>query len=162
VNMFDDKRLIFLHGLEGSSQGYKANLLRGLFPNLTTPDFSGALSERMDSLYRVVGDQTGWTVVGSSFGGLMGAMWTCRRPEQVRKLVLLAPALIWPDFASAPPAAVGVPTVVYHGTRDAIIPLEAVRRLAEQIFEKLEFYVVDDDHGLHATVNAIDWRALVE
>jgi len=36
-------RLIFIHGLEGSSQGVKATLLRGLFPGILTPDFRGSL-----------------------------------------------------------------------------------------------------------------------
>lgn len=158
---FDVKRLIFLHGLEGSSQGVKASLLRGLFPGMLTPDFNGGLDERMQALSAWLGEETGWTIVGSSFGGLMGVLFTCQRPAQVRRLVLLAPALVWPDFASAPPAPVDTPTVLYHGLRDAIVPLEPVRRLAQQVFENLELHVVDDDHGLYQTVHAIDWPALL-
>ena len=39
----DAARLIFIHGLEGTSQGVKATLLRGLFPGLLAPDFPGSL-----------------------------------------------------------------------------------------------------------------------
>lgn len=152
-----DYLLVFLHGLEGSSQGDKATLLRGLFPSILTPDFSGSLQERMTSLYSIIGERAGWTILGSSFGGLMAAMFACQRPHQVKKLVLLAPALIWPDFAANPPASIPVPTTIYHGSRDQLIPLEAVRKLAEQVFRNLVFYEVDDDHGLYKTVHQIDW-----
>ena len=159
--MPDLNKLIFIHGLEGSSQGVKATLLRGLFPGMLTPDFSGSLDERMSSLNTILGDAGGWTIAGSSFGGLMGALFTCRRPQQVERLILLAPALVWPDFAGTPPAPVSVPTTIYHGSRDEIVPLEPVRLLAEQVFLNLTFHVVDDDHGLYQTVHAIDWKALL-
>jgi pimeloyl-ACP methyl ester carboxylesterase len=153
--------IIFIHGLVSSGQSFKANLLREHFPAILTPDFDGTLEERMARLIPLLSGQSGWTIVGSSFGGLMGALFTCHHPEQVSKLVLLAPALIWPDFAQSPPPPVPVPTVVYHGRRDTLIPLELVRPLAEQVFLDLVFHEVDDDHSLHTTVQAIDWPALV-
>ena len=157
-----ERKRIFLHGLEGSSQGVKARLLRDLYPDMLAPDFSGSLEERMQQLRLVMGEMRGWTITGSSFGGLMGVLFTCQHPEQVEKLVLLAPALIWPDFASAPPAAVDTPTVVYHGSRDSLVPLEPTRWLAGQVFRNLEFHVVDDDHGLYRTVHEIDWKVLLD
>jgi pimeloyl-ACP methyl ester carboxylesterase len=155
-----DRYLIFIHGLISSGQSFKANLLRGTFPDILTPDFEGSLQERMAQLESILADQSGWVIIGSSFGGLMGALFTCQHPDQVKKLILLAPALIWPEFAQAPPPPVSVPTVVYHGLRDNIIPLDLVRPLAERAFTHLTFHAVDDDHGLKATVQAIDWRAL--
>ena len=159
--MSQAQNLIYLHGLDGSSQGVKARLLRGLFPGILTPDFSGSLDERMAQLVSILGDTEGWVMVGSSFGGLMAASFACQHPQQVRKLVLLAPALIWPDFAASPPAPVSMPVVIYHGTRDALIPLELVRELAGQVFTNLDFRAVDDDHGLYQTVHTIDWQAVV-
>ena len=159
--MIDPPKLIFLHGLEGSSQGVKASILRGLFPDMLIPDFSGPLDERMKALNESLGKSKGWTIVGSSFGGLMGALFTCRQPSQVRKLVLLAPALIWPDFASSPPEPVTVTTIMFHGKRDEHIPLEAVTQLAESVFENLELRIVDDDHGLYKTVHSLDWEELL-
>lgn len=159
--MLDPRRLIFIHGLEGSSQGVKATLLRGLYPEILTPDFPGDLAARMEKLRAVLDKGRNWTVVGSSFGGLMGALFTTEHPGQVRKLVLLAPALIWPDFASRPPGPVDTPTVVYHGRRDTLIPLNLVRNLAEQVFLNLEFHEVDDDHGLYQTVQALDWPVVL-
>lgn len=155
------RRLIFIHGLISSGQGFKGKLLRGLFPDILTPDFEGPLEDRMARLASILSDLSDWTIIGSSFGGLMGALFTCQHPEQVKKLILLAPALVWPDFAQAIPPPVSVPTTVYHGLQDDVIPLELVRPLAERVFLNLSFHAVDDEHGLHATVQAIDWPALV-
>ena len=156
-----NQNLIFIHGLMGSSQGDKATLLHGLFPSILTPDFSGSLDERMQGLNAILGDEAVWTIIGSSFGGLMAAIFACQRPGQVEKLVLLAPALIWPEFASNPPAPVGVPVTIYHGSHDKVIALDVARPLAEQVFRNLSFKVVDDDHGLHKTIHELDWHALL-
>jgi len=159
--MINPKRLIFIHGLEGTSQGVKAILLRELFPGILTPDFRGSLDERMKQLDNLLGKKEDWTIIGSSFGGLMGAIFTCLHPKQVRKLVLLAPALIWPDFAESLPDSVDVPTIVYHGSQDEIVPLAVTRKLAEQVFRNLSYHVVDDDHGLYKTVHEINWKELL-
>jgi pimeloyl-ACP methyl ester carboxylesterase len=159
--MANINRLIFIHGMVSSGQGFKARLLRRQFPHILTPDFDGSLEGRMAQLLPILSDQPDWTIIGSSFGGLMGALFTCQHPGQVRKLILLAPALIWPDFADALPPSVSMPTVIYHGRGDTVIPLEAVRPLAERVFLNLDFREVDDDHRLQATVQAIDWPALL-
>lgn len=158
----NQSRLIFIHGLEGSSQGVKARLLREAYPDIMIPDFRGSLDERMDKLYTLLGNSSGWVMVGSSFGGLMAAIFAGQKPQQVSKLVLLAPALIWPDFASSAPDPISVPVLLYHGRQDEIIPLDAVRRLAEQIFLDLDLRIVDDDHGLYKTAHAIDWAQVLQ
>lgn len=158
----NQSRLIFIHGLEGSSQGVKARLLREAYPDIMIPDFRGSLDERMDKLYTLLGNSSGWVMVGSSFGGLMAAIFAGQKPQQVSKLVLLAPALIWPDLASSPPDPISVPVLLYHGRQDEIIPLDAVRRLAEQIFLDLDLRIVDDDHGLYKTAHAIDWAQVLQ
>jgi pimeloyl-ACP methyl ester carboxylesterase len=156
-----DTRLIFLHGYQSSGQAFKATLLRGLFPDIITPTFTGSLEERMAQLIPILADTPGWTIIGSSMGGLMGALFACQHPEQVSKLILLAPALSWPAFCTDPPAPIAVPTVIYHGRRDTVVPLEPVRALAEQVFADLSFHVVDDDHKLRKAVLTMDWFALV-
>lgn len=160
--MFDPQRLIFIHGLEGTSRGVKATLLRKLYPEIKTPDFTGSLEERMEQLLSVINQTDNWPMVGSSLGGLMAALFAARRPHQVRKLVLLAPALIWPGFAASLTAPIETPTILYHGQRDELIPLQQVREIASKIFNKLEFIIVDDDHGLYQTVHQIDWREILE
>jgi len=160
--MFDPSRLLFIHGSDSNSQTYKATILRSLFPGMVTPDFTGSLSERMAQLEAILGDQTGWTIIGSSMGGLMAALFTTQAPGQVQKLVLLAPALTLPEFADHLPAPVLVPTIVVHGTRDELLPLETGRSLAEKVFTNLTYLVVDDDHRLHKTAEQMDWQTLLE
>ena len=92
----------------------------------------------------------------------MAALFALQHPQKVRKLILLAPALIWPDFASLPAKPVDVPVVLYHGTHDEHIPLEAVLQLAEKQFANLDFRIVDDDHGLYKTVHDLDWQGLLK
>jgi pimeloyl-ACP methyl ester carboxylesterase len=159
---FDPHRLIFIHGLESTGRGFKATLLRSIFPEMLTPDFTGFLEERMEQLFPILGDQDNWTIVGSSYGGLMAALFACQRPAQVRKLVLLAPALILPQFADQPPEPVLTPTIIFHGKHDRVVPPEPVRRLAEQVFTNLDYRQVDDDHALHNTVQLLDWPELLE
>jgi len=159
--MNDTKRMIFIHGLAGSSRGVKATLLKGLFPGVLTPDFRGSLEERMGQLEVILRETANWTIIGSSFGGLMGALFTCQNPNRVKKLVLLAPALVWGDFVKGEMDPVSIPTIIFHGVKDEIIPLESVRDVAGKVFRNLTFHAVEDDHGLYRTVHQIDWEALV-
>jgi pimeloyl-ACP methyl ester carboxylesterase len=154
--------LIFIHGQDSSSQTYKATLLRAAYPDAIVPDFAGLLDQRMDQLAPILADGDDWVIVGSSMGGLMGALWACAHPAQVRRLILLAPAIHLPEFAAQLPPPIAVPVTVYHGLRDTVVPLMLVRVVAERVFRNLAFHVVDDDHRLHATAEALDWRALVE
>lgn len=149
-------RKMFLHGLESSSQGRKARLLAPL--GVETPDFHGDLATRMSQLEPLLAEDR-WLLVGSSFGGLMAAMWTLRHPERVHRLILLAPALHRADFVVERPVA--VPTLLVHGVRDTVVPHELVRERAAQAFTSLKVDWVDDDHRLEATALAMDWPALL-
>lgn len=157
--MVKDKVLVFIHGLEGNSQGFKARYLRKLFVDIIIPDFLGSLEERMNSLSSILTDKSNLIIIGSSYGGLMGTLFASQYPQRVRKLVLLAPALTRFDFSNTSPIANS--TVIYHGLRDNIIPLEPVHALAEKLFLNLTFHVVDDNHGLRRTVEEIDWPTLL-
>jgi pimeloyl-ACP methyl ester carboxylesterase len=154
--------MIFIHGLESSSQTYKASVIRNSFPELIVPDFTGPLEARMKALYPILGDKRDWTIVGSSFGGLMGAIFTCEHPDQVRKQVLLAPALMLPEFASfLGREPVSVPTTIIHGTQDTVVPLEEVREIAEKVFSNLIYHIVNDDHRLHIATDTLDWKTIL-
>jgi pimeloyl-ACP methyl ester carboxylesterase len=159
--MVDPSRLLFIHGLAGNSQGFKATLLRGLFPGMVIPDFPGDFWERMAKLAAVIGDSTGWTMIGSSMGGLMAAVFACAHPQQVDRLVLLAPALPYVDLDDPRLQPTDVPVTIYHGSRDDLVPLDATRTIAARLFTKFTFYVVDDSHDLTQTVRAIAWPALL-
>jgi pimeloyl-ACP methyl ester carboxylesterase len=159
----DHSRIVFIHGSSGDkSQTYKACILRGLFPGMLTPNFDGELPERMAQLRAILGNETGWTLIGSSLGGLMAALYVMQAPGQVGKLVLLAPALTLPGFSAIPPASIDIPTVIIQGTQDELIPLRVGRELAEKTFTHLTYRVVDDDHRLHKTTETLDWKSLLE
>ncbi len=156
------RNMIFLHGLESSSQTYKASVIRQSYPELIVPDFTGPLAARMEALYPILGEEKDWTIVGSSFGGLMGAIFTCEYPDQVRKQVLLAPALMLPEFASyLDREPVSVPTTIIHGTQDTVVPLEEVREIARKVFSNLTYEIVDDDHRLHKATDTLDWKKIL-
>jgi pimeloyl-ACP methyl ester carboxylesterase len=157
-----NNRLIYLHGSESDSNSGKARLFREWFPGMLTPDFSGSFNERMDQLYAILNNQTDWTLIGSSYGGLMGTIFTLDNTTQVRKLILLAPALTLNPLASlADPQPVSVPTVIIHGTADDVVPLEPVRAIAQKLFTNLTYHLVEDDHRLGKSVHELDWKNII-
>ena len=160
--MLDNRKIIFLHGLESNSQTYKATVIRAIYPDLITPDFTGPLEERMNQLYPMLGSATNWTLIGSSYGGLMAALFATQHPAQVRKLILLAPALMLPEFSEHLPEPIDVPTVIIHGRQDEVVPVGINKPLAEKVFRDLEYRLVDDDHRLHQTAKDLDWRSLIQ
>ena len=160
--MLDPARILYLHGLDSSGQTYKARLVRSVFPDLIAPDFTGTVEQRMAQLEPILGAAANWTLIGSSLGGLMAALFATRHPTQVRKLLLLAPALMLPEFSAHPPPAVDIPTVIVHGRQDVVVPPAQIRPLAEAVFRVLTYQIVDDDHRLHRTAETLDWKALIE
>lgn len=159
----ENTHIVFIHGSSGDkSQTYKARILRGLFPGMVTPNFEGTLSERMAQLKAILEKGTNWTLIGSSLGGLMATLIAVQLPDRVRRLVLLAPALILPEFSEIPPASIDIPTVIIQGTQDELISAQVSREIAEKTFTHLRYMVVDDDHRLHKTAEKLDWKSLLE
>jgi len=148
---------IFLHGLDSSSQGHKARQLSAM--GVLTPDFQGSLEQRMVQLEPYLHGDEPWILVGSSFGGLMAALWTLHNPQRVARLILLAPALHRAEFVFD--RSVQVPTVLFHGTRDSVVPHELATQRARAAFENLTVHWVDDDHRLTATSQSLDWKELL-
>lgn len=160
--MLDTHKLIYLHGLDSTSQSGKARQFAARYPGMLTPDFTGDFEQRMSQLLPILGDQADWTLIGSSYGGLMGAAYTHDHPAQVRRLILLAPAIILPEFASRPDLhPVSIPTVLIHGRQDDVVPPEPVRLLAERLFSDLTYIPVDDGHRLQNAFEALDWDQIL-
>jgi pimeloyl-ACP methyl ester carboxylesterase len=151
---------LFLHGLDSSIEGTKAQWFRRHFPGVRLQNYTGDLAERLAQLEEQVAGLERLVLVGSSFGGLMAACFALRSPHRCRRLVLLAPALNFTDFQ--PPAApVSVPTLVVTGAHDTVCPPELILPLARASFADLEVRLEDDDHMLHRTFPSLDWPHLL-
>ncbi len=124
-------------------------------------DYTGPLDRRMDKLNRLLLNKTDLALVGSSYGGLMAAIYACQHPETIRKLVLLAPALDLTDFEPYLTHRIDIPVVLYHGRLDDVVPPEAVQIIARKVFSNLDYHAVDDDHSLHHTFSGMAWDDLL-
>jgi predicted esterase YcpF (UPF0227 family) len=99
------EKVIYLHGFASSPQSKKATLFRQWFQEhgveLLTPDLTGGefvrltLTRQLDAIHRAAG-QDEVSLIGSSMGGYLAALFAARS-ERVRRLALLAPAF---HFAS--------------------------------------------------------------
>ena len=151
---------LFLHGLDSSIQGTKAQWFGRHFPWVRLQNYTGDLDERLAQLEEQVAGLDRLILVGSSFGGLMAACFALRSPERCRRLVLLAPALNFVDFH--PPAApIAVPTLVVTGAHDTVCPPALILPLARASFADLTVRLEDDDHMLHRTFPSLDWPQLL-
>jgi pimeloyl-ACP methyl ester carboxylesterase len=159
----DETHLIFVHRLESTDRGFKGQFLRGLFPNILTPDFGGPLEDWTAQLASIIGEEGEWTVIGSSFGGLVSTITAMQYRERVNKLILMAPALSFYDLDNLEEKfdPLSIPVTLYHGSNDDVVDPEAVQAIAERLFTNLDYHRVEDDHQLHATTTAIDSRALI-
>jgi predicted esterase len=164
------KNVIFIHGLESSGKGFKGVYLKKLIPEILTPDFiefdqkksiDDLLEKRMAQLKSILREKDLWILIGSSFGGLMGALYTLQNPEKVKKLVLLAPYLVPSVLDIEKYDPVDVPVIAYHGENDDVVQIKKSRELANKIFINIEYNSTKDDHMLHKTVKNLDWKYLI-
>ena len=152
---------IFLHGLESSNQGTKGRFFQERYPDMIVPNFTGPLAERMEKLKGILSSERDIILVGSSFGGLMAAIFAIENESQVDRLILLAPAINLISSTDYKDKNISVPTWIFHGKSDAVIPLSQVEAMAHKLFSQLSFHVVDDDHFLHKTFKNLDWHTLL-
>jgi pimeloyl-ACP methyl ester carboxylesterase len=159
----ENGHLVYLHGSESDSNSGKARLFREWFPGMLTPDFTGSFDQRTAQLHSILLDKTQCILIGSSYGGLMGTVYTLNHATQVRKLILLAPDLMLDPLASlADPQPVSVPTVLIHGTADDVVPPEPVRSIAQRLFANLTYVAVNDGHHLQKAVHELDWKYILD
>jgi uncharacterized protein len=98
-------RVVYLHGFASSPQSGKARFFAGKFSELGVPFTAPQLDEgnfeglTISGQLRVVenavrGDSV--LMMGSSMGGYLAALYAARHPDNVKNLVLLAPAFQFP------------------------------------------------------------------
>jgi pimeloyl-ACP methyl ester carboxylesterase len=153
---------VFIHGLDSSSHGTKGSFFRRLCPGMLMGDYEGPLEQRMAQLAGELAERENLILVGSSYGGLMAALYAFAHPERMRRLVLLAPALCHVGREAFPREPLQVPAVLYLGRFDELVLPGPTGEIAAALFSHLESHVVEDDHNLHAVFPTLDWRTLLE
>ena len=90
-------RIVYLHGFASGPASQKASFFRARIPQLEVPDLASGDFEHLTITGQLkvienlaAGDPV--TLLGSSLGGYLAALYASRHPE-VTRLVLLAPAL---------------------------------------------------------------------
>ena len=152
---------VFIHGLESSSRGTKGTFFRERYPGMIIEDYAGPFSRRMERLEGFLAKKNDLILVGSSYGGLMAAVYACLHEEHVNKLILLAPALHLEPYEPFHEKPLRMPITIFHGLEDEVVPLEKVRAVAQRLFLDLKFNAVEDDHSLHKTFPILDWDMLL-
>ncbi len=103
--MPDAPVILYLHGFASSAQSTKGTYLSQLLseqgvtlkcPDFNRPDFTSLTITRMlEQLERQLDSAEPATLIGSSLGGTLAILAAARFPEQIEKLVLLAPAVMF-------------------------------------------------------------------
>jgi len=160
--MSSSLKVQFIHGLESSPQGKKAQQLaqefNALTPAMNTNDFEGCVQLQTEQLGNFLPD----VVVGSSFGGAV-ALALLQRGLWSGPTLLLAHAGLRYGLPASLPS--GVKVWLVHGTSDEVIDSQDSHRLAAAgNAESIRLIEVDDDHRLNKSVangDLIGWvRAL--
>lgn len=153
---------VFIHGLESSSMGTKGVFFRDKYPDMIIEDFVGHFKDRMEKLNKILSGKAPLILVGSSYGGLMAAVYAFNNEKSIKKLILLAPALDIYEFEPYLGRQLLLPAVIYHGRDDDVVSPSSVQDIARMVFVNLEYHLVDDDHSLHRTFSLMNWDDLLE
>jgi predicted esterase len=154
-------KLVFIHGLESTSQGTKGQYFQQNFPGMIIEDYVGSFAERMKKLSSLLNSKNDLILVGSSYGGLMAAQFSVANESRIIKLILLAPALNLPEFNLNTQKTLQTPVIIYHGINDNIVDPYIVKGIAQKAFRYMEHHLVDDDHSLHETFSNLDWKKIL-
>jgi pimeloyl-ACP methyl ester carboxylesterase len=152
--------ILFAHGIPSGPTGRKPRALREAGYELIVPDCRELdLAQRVEVLVEVLVEaERPPLLVGSSFGGMAGlvaGLVAAERGVVVPGLVLCAPALMLPiPKGTVRRLRCPAPTIIVHGTRDEVIPIDVSRRFARKHGALLR--EVDDDHDMrHAGQTAL-------
>jgi len=153
---------VFIHGLESTSQGTKGQYFRRHFPEMIIEDYTGDFNTRMTKLNVLLSGKNNLILIGSSYGGLMASVFAAKNESLITKMILLAPALLLPEFSPYLHMVLNIPVIIYHGTQDIIVDPVVVKKIASSIYPALEHHMVVDDHPLTATFPLLDWNKILQ
>ena len=151
--------LVWAHGLWGSPNGSKVTAIRESGIEVISPDFNEMeLIDRVELLKEAI--EIGNVVLaGSSWGGLACALTAIQIPEKLKGLLLLAPALHYPESPNDEPekliAPDSVPVTIIHSTTDDIVPISASKNYIERSGNNVQLIEVEDNHVLEDSIELI-------
>lgn len=151
--------LVWAHGLWGSPNGSKVTAIRESGIEVISPDFNEMeLIDRVELLKETI--EIGNVVLaGSSWGGLACALTAIQIPEKLKGLLLLAPALHYPESPNDEPekliAPDNVPVTIIHSTTDDIVPISASKNYIERSGNNVQLIEVEDNHVLENSIELI-------
>jgi surfactin synthase thioesterase subunit len=152
------RTVVFSHGKESGPWGSKitamAAAVRELAAAVESVDYRG-LDNPADRVAKLIAGGAALegplVLVGSSMGGHVSAAAASRL--EARGLFLLAPALYMAGYEQYTPQDVSCPTVIVHGWRDSIVPVENSIRWARE--HRAALHLLDSDHRLEDQIGAI-------
>ena len=151
--------LVWAHGLWGSPNGSKVTAIRESGIEVISPDFNEMeLVNRVELLEKTIeiGDVL---LAGSSWGGLACALTAQKRPDKLKGLLLLAPALHYPEPPNDNPnnliAPDNIPITIIHSKTDDIVPISASEDYAKRSGNSVNLIVVEDSHVLENSIELI-------
>ena len=151
--------LVWAHGLWGSPNGSKVTAIRESGIEVISPDFNEMeLIDRVELLKETIGIGN-VVLAGSSWGGLACALTAMQIPEKLKGLLLLAPALQYPESPNDEPekliAPDSVPVTIIHSTTDDIVPISASKNYIERSGNNVQLIEVEDNHVLEDSIELI-------
>ena len=151
-----ERLVCFAHGKESGPWGTKitrlAEVARARGFEVQSPDYSHTHDpkQRVAQLLKFAPQARTLVLVGSSMGGYVSAMACAQlRPAA---LFLMAPALYFPGWDEEPTGCPAL-SVVVHGWKDDIVPVERAIRFAQRNASAL--HVLDSGHTLNDQLSAL-------
>lgn len=155
--------LIWAHGLWGSPNGSKITAIRDSGIEVISHDFNDMeLIDRVELLEKTM--EVGNVVLaGSSWGGLACALAAQRKSDKLKGLLLLAPALHYPEPPNNNPedlvAPKEIPVTIIHSIEDDIVPISASKDYIERSDNNIKLIEVNDNHVLENSIELIIFEA---
>ena len=151
--------LVWAHGLWGSPNGSKITTIRESGIEAISPDFNEMeLIDRVELIEKTI-ENGNFVLAGSSWGGLACALAAQRKPTKIKGLMLLAPALHYPEPPNDNPenliAPKNIPVTIIHSTTDDIVPISASKDYLERSKENVKLIEVEDSHVLENSIELI-------
>tara|TARA_B110000263_G_scaffold18577_1_gene14791 strand:+ start:1290 stop:1778 length:489 start_codon:yes stop_codon:yes gene_type:complete len=151
--------LVWAHGLWGSPNGSKITAIRESGVKVIAPDFNEMeLIDRVELIEEKI-EAGDFVLAGSSWGGLACALAAQRKPDRIKGLLLLAPALHFPEPPNNNPkdlvAPNNIPVIIIHSVEDDIVPISASKDYIERSEDNVKLIEVKDNHVLENSIELI-------